>query len=176
MWSVTNRKTGKYKNALILMRTEVAVGCGSASLVVVTTVDEGSGSIGKRFVLHFSSVQHSATQRAKYSEPERVSFLWLQAEVVVQLPADAEKQPRMPTNVPFVNSAVNAMHLNINEMITRSQSNATLRTPQTKRQLIYMNSRTLGAEIYFENTTVPRTPPRGEVYLDKCRTYVSTVQ
>ena len=126
-------------------------------------------------MLHFSSVQHSASQRAKYTGPERVPFLWLQAEVL-QLPADAGKQPRMPTNVPFVNSAVNAMHLNINEMINTSQSNATLQTPKTEKQLIYMNSRTLGAEIYFENTTVPRTPPRGEVYLDKCRTYVSTVQ
>ena len=147
----------------------------AVELTTTSTVDEGSGSIGKRFVLHFSLVQHSASQRAKYTGPERVPFLWLQAEVV-QLPADAGKQPRMPTNVPFVNSAVSAMHLNINEMINTSQSNATLRTPKTEKQLIYMNSRTLGAEIYFENTTVPRTPPRGEVYFDKCRTYVPAVQ
>ena len=87
MSSVASRKTCKYKNASILMPKAVGGG-GSAALVVSgcvvsdTTVDEVSGSIG-RFVLHFSSEQHSATQRAKYAGPERVPFLWLQAEVSV---------------------------------------------------------------------------------------------
>ena len=102
---------------------------------VELTTTSGSGSIGKRFALHFSPVQHSATQRAKYTEPERVPFLWLQAEVS-QLPAVAGKQPRMPTNVPFVSWAVNAMHLKINKTINTSQSNAALRTPKTKKQFL----------------------------------------
>ena len=60
-------------------------------LTTTSTVDEGSGegfagSIGKRFVLHFSSVQHSATQRAKYGGPERLSFFSLQS-VMLHLPA-----------------------------------------------------------------------------------------
>jgi len=49
----------------------VVPGCvelGSAAGLATTslTVDECSVSIGKRFLLHFSSVQHSATQRAKH--------------------------------------------------------------------------------------------------------------
>ena len=156
MSSVTSRKTGKCKNALILMPKEigrlvddtVVSGCAvvfwdtTVELLTTSTVDEGFASIGKRFILQFSSVQHSATQRAKYSGPERLSFFWLQAEVL-QLSAAPEKQPRMPTNVPFVNSAVNDMHLNKKEMINTSQWNAALRTPKTKKQFIYMYSRTL---------------------------------
>ena len=101
---VTSRKTGKYKNALILMPKEVGSGLVASvvsgcvvldtgvELTTTSTVDdEGSGegfagSIGKRFVLHFSSVQHSATQRAKYIGPERLSFFSLQS-VMLQLPA-----------------------------------------------------------------------------------------
>ena len=112
MTRVTSRKTGKYKNALILMPKEngrglvasVVSGCvvldTGVELTTTSTVDdevsdegsdEGSGegfagSIGKRFVLHFSSVQHSATQRAKYIGPERLSFLSLQS-VMLHLPA-----------------------------------------------------------------------------------------
>ena len=134
MTKVTSRKTCKYKNALILMPKEfVFVGSSGAT-------DEGSGedsgSFGKSFVLHFSPVQHSATQRAKYAGPERVLFLSLQAEVSVQLPAVAGKQPRMPRDVPFVSWADNAMHLKINKMINTSQSNDALRTPKTKKQFL----------------------------------------
>ena len=108
MTRVTSRKTGKYKNALILMPKDdgrglvasVVSGCvvldTGVELTTTSTVDdegsdEGSGegfagSIGKRFVLHFSSVQHSATQRAKYIGPERLSFFSLQS-VMLQLPA-----------------------------------------------------------------------------------------
>ena len=141
MTSVTSRKTCKYKNAFILMPKaaglgDVALSVLSGCVVLNTGVEEGSGSIGKWCELHFSSVQHSATQRAKYAGPERVPFLWLQAEVPEQLPAVAGRQPRMPTNVPFVNSAVNAMHLHINKIVNTSQSNAALRTPKTKKQFI----------------------------------------
>ena len=45
----------------------------------------------------------------------------------------------MSINVPFVNSAVNAMHLNKKEIINTSQSNVTLRTPK----FIYIYSRAL---------------------------------
>ena len=144
MTSVNSRKTCKYKNAFILMPKAVGPsgvsGCAvldtRVDLTTTKTVEEGSGSIGKWCELHFSSVQHSATQRAKYAGPERVSFLCLQAEVPEQLPAVAGRQPRMPTNVPFVNSAVNAIHLHINKIINTSQANAALRTPKTKKQFI----------------------------------------
>ena len=145
MTKVASRERGKYKNALILMPKEVGAepmtsGCvgldTGVELTTTSTVDEGSGGIGKRFALHFSPVQHSATQRAKYTERGRVPFLWLQAEVSVQLPAVAGKQPRMPTDVPFFSSAVNAMHLKINKTINTSQSNAALRTPKTKKQFL----------------------------------------
>ena len=102
MTRVTSRKTGKYKNALILMPKDdgrglvasVVSGCVVTGVELTTTStvdDEGSGegfagSIGKRFVLHFSSVQHSATQRAKYIGPERLSFFSLQS-VMLQLSA-----------------------------------------------------------------------------------------
>ena len=82
MSSVTSRKTGKYKNALILMPKEVgslvaSVVSGSVvldtavELTTTSTVDEGSVSIGKKFVLHFLPLQHSTTQRAKYTGSER---------------------------------------------------------------------------------------------------------
>ena len=141
MSSVTSRKTCKYKNGFILIPKAVgyrssAASEGSGCVVSDTTVDEDSGSISGRFVLQFSSVQHSASQRAKYAGPERVPFLWLQAEVLVQLPAVAGKQPRMPRDVPFVSWADNAMHLKINKMINTSQSNDALRTPKTKKQFL----------------------------------------
>ena len=105
MPSVTSRKTGKYKNAFIMMSKEVGnlvasvvSGCAvldtAVELLTTSTVDEGSVSIGKTFMLQSPSVQHLATQRAKYTRPERLPLLWLQADVV-QLPADAGKQPGM---------------------------------------------------------------------------------
>ena len=174
MPSVTSRKTGKYKNAFILMPKEVGSlvasvvsGCvvldTAVELLTTSTVDEGSVSIGKRFILQSSSVQHSATQRAKYTGPERLPFLWLQAEVL-QLPADALKQPRMPINVPFVNSAVNAMHLNKNEMINTSQSNVTLRTSK----FIYMYSRDLRQRAAILRTHQEH-PREGKYTSTKCR-------
>ena len=174
MPSVTRRKTGKYKNAFILMPKEVGSlvasvvsGCvvldTAVELLTTSTVDEGSVSIGKRFILQSSSVQHSATQRAKYTGPERLPFLWLQADVV-QLPADAGKQPRMPINVPFVNSAVNAMHLNKNEMINTSQSNVTLRTSK----FIYMYSRDLRQRAAILRTHQEH-PREGKYTSTKCR-------
>ena len=62
MPSVTRRKTGKYKNAFILMPKEVGSlvasmvsGCvvldTPVELKTTSTVDEGSVSIGKRFIL-----------------------------------------------------------------------------------------------------------------------------
>lgn len=105
MPSVTSRKTGKYKNAFIMMPKEVGnlvasvvSGCAvldtAIELLTTSTVDKDSVSIGKRFILQSPSVQHSATQRTKYTRPERLPLLWLQADVV-QLPSDAGKQPRI---------------------------------------------------------------------------------
>lgn len=58
-----------------VVRGCVALGPAVELTAMSLTVDDGlviSDSIGKRFLLHLASVQHSATQRAKYTGPGRV--------------------------------------------------------------------------------------------------------
>ena len=109
MTSITSGKISKYKSASILIPA-VDVGLLVSGVVAGTVEGEGTISVGKRFSLHPGLVQHSATQRAKTGS-ERVLFLSLHV-VVLQSPVLEEAQPRMPTDVPFVNSAVNVKHLN----------------------------------------------------------------
>ena len=127
-------------------------GCVLGTAVELTTmsgtVDEGPVSIGKRFLLQRDVEQHSATQRVKYTGPERV-LLYSSQPSALQSTVPEEVQPRMPTNVPFVNSAVSAMHLN------KRKVNDKIKKPRK-----YISRDLWGRDmINFKNT-----PVRGSVF------------